>query len=277
MVGKRVPTVGELGGASAEAAFAAMCRNLVSLSADQEVLVGDQKGAHHFIALSGCVLDVRSVWCFLTAGHVLQEIERQRRAGLSRFSRWRLHDDFGDRVESHDPIPFDYDSNPKYFIDADGLDFGLIALRPYYQRLLALNGVQSIARENWDRQHRVAFDRFMLLGLPSEFTEQDPVSVSPTFVGLSLLQQPPPGTQATAYPRLYFQLAPNCDIDIAGMSGGPILGFAAAESAYWVVALQSGWFPPARITFGCPLLVLGRLMEEAMDDAEATLRRGKTR
>jgi hypothetical protein len=38
---------------------------------------------------------------------------------------------------------------------------------------------------------------------------------------------------------------------------------------YWVVGIQSGWFPKRRIIAATPLRVVGQLLEETIRDAEA--------
>jgi hypothetical protein len=42
-----------------------------------------------------------------------------------------------------------------FFIDdcEEGLDFGVVALRPYCVRLLAANGLVALDEKNWSHQH----------------------------------------------------------------------------------------------------------------------------
>ena len=81
-----------------------------------------------------------------------------------------LADIFGSGRVSDHPIPFDFVNEAQFYIDneREGLDFGLIALRPYYASLLAKNGIKAISEENWIHQHTVRFDGYAMLGLPEE-------------------------------------------------------------------------------------------------------------
>ncbi|MBI1815293.1 MAG: hypothetical protein HYR72_09970 [Deltaproteobacteria bacterium] len=190
-----------------------------------------------------------------------------------------LADTFGSECVTVEPIPFDFVNEPRFYIDDDeeGLDFGLISLRPYYARLLARNGVKAIFEENWINQHTIEFDGYAMIGFPDEFITSRIESscgevyvlgvVSPTMIPLKRLEQAPPG-RPTRLPRFIGQLHPDLQIgSIKGMSGGPILGFRfGPPMAYWVVAIQSSWLPHERITFGCPVPVLAELIAAWVDD-----------
>jgi hypothetical protein len=197
-----------------------------------------------------------------------------------------LADIFGPEAISDKPIPFDFANEPRFFIfDAEtGLDFGLIALRPHYVRLLATQGIKAIFEENWIHQHNVEFDAYKMLGLPEEFidsvrTGSDDNSsvlgtVSPTMIDLTCMDEPPEDIRRTRYPRFVGQLRSDLPLSsIRGMSGGPIFGFNfRPPMRYWVVAIQSSWLPLRRITFGCPVPVLADLIaswtDQLIDDEE---------
>ncbi|WP_442580324.1 hypothetical protein ACSBOB_33590 [Mesorhizobium sp. ASY16-5R] len=53
-------------------------------------------------------------------------------------------------------------------------------------------------------------------------------------------------------------------INMVGMSGGPVFGFAGNEKElrYWIVALQSAWLKDTRTTFACPVPVFAPLLTE---------------
>ena len=171
-------------------------------------------------------------------------------------------------------IPFDLLNEPRFFIDneQEGLDFGLIALRPYYVALLAKHRIKALFEENWINQHRVEFDAYTMLGLPEEFVkyEQDGSLgiVFPTMIGVKALDNPLEGTKPTIYPRFVGQLQEGLPLSsIVGMSGGPIFGFRyGPPMAYWVVAIQSSWLRGQRTVFGCPLPVLAELLTAWIDD-----------
>lgn len=259
-----------------------LCRHLVALCVTyQECNEIGPTGEPRFFACPGTIICIRGVYSLLTAGHTLKDWDEAIRRGRVRVLSAVLADIFGSERVTEEPIPFDFVNEPRFYIDdeEEGLDFGLVALQPYYARLLAKNGIKAIFEENWIHQHTVKFDGYAMLGLPEEFiTSQIDSSrgdirvlgaVSPTMIVVTRLEQPPP-ERVTQFPRFVGQLYPGLELtSIKGMNGGPILGFSfGPPMAYWVVAIQSSWLPQSRITFGCPLPVLGELIASWVDQLQ---------
>lgn len=227
-----------------------------------------------FFACPGVVIRIRGFFSFLTAGHALKDLHTHLERGDIAVESAVLADTFGSDVISDKPIPFDLLNEPRFFIDneEEGLDFGLIALRPHYMALLAKHGIKAIFEENWINQHRVEFDAYTMLGLPEEFVKYEQAGsvgiVSPTMIGVKALDIPPEDTKPTSYPRFVGKLQENLPFSsIVGMSGGPIFGFRyGPPMAYWIVAIQSSWLQSQRIIFGCPLSVLAELLTTWIDE-----------
>src|SRR5262249_54517786 len=93
-------------------------------------------------------------------------------------------------------------------------------------------------------------------------------AVQPVMMTVRRLDSLPADVQPTTIPWFVGQLPRQLDIpDIRGMSGGPILGFRRNKDnqwEYWVVALQSWWFPDRRIIFGCSLPEFAKRVMAAM-------------
>jgi hypothetical protein len=56
--------------------------------------------------------------------------------------------------------------------------------------------------------------------------------------------------------------------DIAGMSGGPIIGMTLDEDGigrYWFIAVQSGWYRKDRIICASPLAKVREVVTQAMN------------
>lgn len=262
--------------AGAEKALEFFCRHLVVLCVTyRQVNNGIPVEKQRFFACPGVVICIRGFCSFLTAGHALKDLSTHLERGDIVVESAVLADTFGPDTISEKPIPFDLLNEARFFIDneEEGLDFGLIALRPYYVALLAKHGIKALFEENWINQHRVEFDAYTMLGLPEEFVtyEQDGSEligkVSPTMIGIKAIDMPPEGTKPTTYPRFIGQLHENLPLSsIVGMSGGPIFGFRyGPPMAYWVVAIQSSWLRSQRIVFGCPLPVLAELLTTWID------------
>lgn len=261
--------------AGAEKALEFFCRHLVALCISyRQVKNGIPIENHSFFACPGVVICIRGFCSFLTAGHALKDLSAHLERGDITVESAVLADTFGPDAISKNPIPFDLLNEPRFFIDnkEEGLDFGLVALRPHYVALLAKHGIKALFEENWINQHRVKFDAYTMLGLPEEFVKFEQNGsvgiVSPTMIGVEALNSPPEGTKLTHYPRFVGQLEKNLALSsIVGMSGGPIFGFRyGPPMAYWVVAIQSSWLQSQRIIFGCPLPVLAELLTKWIDD-----------
>ena len=233
-----------------------------------------------FFVCPGTIIYIRGVSAFLTAGHTLKDWTEALHQHKVRVISAVLADTFGLERVTNQPIPFDFINEPRIYIDeeAEGLDFGLIYLRPYYVQLLKSNGIKLIFEENWIHQHAVKFDAYFMLGLPDELMQPPKIDishgkllaeVSPTLIPLTRLDHAPAGSE-TRRPRFVGKLNPNLQIDsILGMSGGPILGFRfGPPMEYWVVAIQSSWIRKDRITFGCPIPVLAELIAAEFDRLE---------
>jgi hypothetical protein len=259
----------------AEKTLEFFCRHLVALCVTyRPIKNGMPIEQQQFFACPGVVICIRGFCSFLTAGHALKDLNTHLERGDIVVDSAVLADTFGPDAISGIPIPFDLLNEPRFFIDneEEGLDFGLVALRPYYVALLVKHGIKALFEENWINQHRVEFDAYTMLGLPEEFVtyEQDGAVgiVSPTMIGVKALDNPPEGANPTTYPRFIGQLHEGLPLSsIVGMSGGPIFGFRyGPPMSYWVVAIQSSWLQSQRIVFGCPLPVLAELLATWIDD-----------
>lgn len=244
---------------------------------------GNATGPSTGICTSGCLFEYRGLYSILTAGHVLKYIEREfLKSGKYAVHGCCLLDSFGHEAISRHPIPFVYEDAARFFIDdeSDGLDFGLVSLSDYYLALIDKNGVVAIREENWRNQGKARIDWYAMMGLPSCNTKVSNQSiggrsftdygVSPTILRINRLDKAPEDSRQTSYERFVGQIDDQVPIgDIDGMSGGPIVGFGKSDGrdAYWVVAIQSGWLPMRRVTFGCPVPTIGALLDEYTEEA----------
>lgn len=251
--------------------LAFMCRHLVGLCVTFQRA---QSEKNEFAIYSGTLIDLEGMVCFLTAGHVLSNLEQLRDSTEVTILNAVLADTFGRNPVSTIPIPFDLKGAHLIHIDDehDGLDFGIIPLRPYYLNLLAKNGCVAIEEKNWVRQANVEFHGYAMLGFPEEFASKEiddygNATVSPTMFRVVRLENPPNGARPTRYPRFVGQIDDSNPIEsVVGMSGGPVFGFNIGDDGlrYWLVALQSSWTPANRVVYGCPIPVLGSLLTEAV-------------
>jgi hypothetical protein len=257
-------------------AFTYFCRHLVALVCRCDPLTpeGAPDGSPQCFAFSGQILSVRGAWSLLTAGHILRGIEARLNS-----RRWRLQfflaDDFGPGVINHHAIPFDYHSAARAYIDENGLDFGVVCLRPYYRALLEKNAVVPITEENWARQSEVKYDRHFMIGFPTELRQSSVwqggrgyevgLHFCPAMVYVHKLASAPEDCEPAPYERFVGRIGQGGLDDLDGMSGCPIYGLSKGRAdRYWIVAIQNSWLPQRRIVFGTPIPLLGRLIEDAL-------------
>jgi hypothetical protein len=256
--------------------------HLVSLAGSYVEIdvAGRDVGQEKFFAYSGFIMSVRGVWCLVTAGHCLENLDQPLRAKRIRLTNCVLADYFGDAPRVREPMPFDYDGAQALAVHdlAAGLDFGLLPLRPFYRMSLEANGIRAISEENWVAQEPDACDFFAILGLP-ECLVSDPSAlvphgdrvagvVSPTLVWVNPVRLPPDEIPPATFPWFIGRVGCATALpSIVGMSGGPIFGFKKGEDGmlrYWIVAVQSRWRESARITFGCPVRTFATLVEQEL-------------
>ena len=155
-----------------------------------------------------------------------------------------------------------------------GLDFGAIAISPYYRRLLEANGLAAVAEDEWRTNDYRKYAEYIMLGLPTDSIES---SLIPNADGALVRGKPnpslilsqridvPPGLE-TPSPRLFASLSdkwPEGDID--GMSGGPLFGINGWSEEPPIVGVQIKWAPTERFIVGCPITVFGPVLEEQIN------------
>ena len=253
------------------------CRHLIGLCVTYRYKNMSPEEADHFASYSGTLFMIDRGVFFLTAGHILKDLEAARSSDDIEITSTVIADTFGPNLICDFPIPFDLTAARIFFIDdnSEGLDLGVIALDPYYVRLLATNGVVALSEENWIHQPRLEFDFYFMLGLPEELAskrvpDSGDAQAAPVMLPVRRLAAPPPDRRPTQHPQFVGQLDQALQLQsVKGMSGGPIIGFkyGAEGVRYWVVALQSSWDPQRRIVYGCSLPILASMMTRWAADA----------
>lgn len=272
--------VSKIGNPIIHQAFKYFCRHLVSLvcRCDPIDATGKPAGPPEFFGLSGQVLSIRGAWFLLTAGHIIKGVEDRLASGRYALSFY-LVDDLGPNVVDHNIIQFEYQDSLKWYWDEDGVDVGLVSLRPYYRSLLQANGIEPISEEHWRNQSNVECNRHLMLGFPTELIGMDikqtpqgyrlTGSISPAMIFVTKLDDPPPDAASVGNPRFVGQIGAHVIADIDGMSGGPIFGIEKGrEDRYWTVAVQHSWLPSKRVIFGTPVSFIGKFIDEVVSEAE---------
>jgi hypothetical protein len=259
-----------------------LCRHLVGLAVTCQPIDahGKPAGQGQLFIYPGWILSIRDAWCLVTAGHILKQLDELLEKKKIELDSCALIDSLGPDAVSSLHIPFDYQERPKFYIydEQAGLDFGLIPLSSYYRNLLEGNRILPVTERDWQHQDKVEFSHYMMLGFPEEYTSREfvhtesgdsiAISLSPTVIWLTKLDNPPNDLPETKYPRFVGKLSDELPLDsIVGMSGSPIFGVGKEGDRYWIVAVQSSWLRERKITFGCPVSVFAKPIEDMLVDA----------
>jgi hypothetical protein len=246
-------------------------------------LKGEGKGVAPIVKpYSGTLLMFEGVVSILTAGHVIQRINELYENPDIEIETCLLIDNVGLEAKHDQPIPFDWRSAAKAFIDEDGLDFGIVTVRRYYVNQLAANGVKVVEEQNWVKQHTLPkLDAYFMLGFPEELNlprRYDPYGgthLTSVMARIDVLDEVPVDSriERPSNPIFVAKLRENLPIkSTEGMSGGPMIGMRLNDDGqlvYWVVALVRTCLMSERLVTGCPLPVLGKILRLAADDALA--------
>ena len=236
------------------------------------------------MVFSGFVMSFRGHWFLATAGHIIEDLNKIIETG-HRISKCQLLDIWNVDATDNNAIPFEYDPHRTFSWNEDnGIDFGLIYLSENTSELLRVNGVVPVEEIDW-KSIPEDLDGFMMLGLPSAFERLDEkaskshsyhnIVVSPTLICLKEAKDPPAFVKKKA-PLWYFQVPEKSEPagykgSIDGMSGGPIIGIQRqknGQTKYWIVGIQSGWYPESRIAYVVPTALAGLWFEECLKKFE---------
>jgi hypothetical protein len=248
----------------------AVGRHFVSLSCVQLLPDGKKKAQ----VFSGFLVDVRGVWIYVTAGHILRDIRLSLAAGGG-FDAWRLDDTSAGNRFKGAAIPFAFDLDRWVVIEQEeiGLDYAVVVLGDLYRRSLAAGGAVPIDKLAWG-DHVSEHDHWALVGIPSESVAYDEKSIITSRLVITPIEEvaAPAVAGRKAENQFFGRLKsdasdPAMVKNIDGMSGGPIFALKKVEGAwkYTVIGVQSAWYEASRIVAACPFSSLGFALEEAAD------------
>ena len=251
-------------------------RHFVSLSCVQGFSTGPEK----LLLFSGFVAEITGEWFYVTAGHILRDVQLAINAG-SAFSIWRLGDQTAAHGKfEHTAIPFDFEIEKWIVIEEgeSGMDYAAVHLASLYRLQLEAGGVEALAKDAWSN-HISAFDHWALAGIPSESVLYDgKTNIGAHFVLAPLIEADIPAQAGKrAENQFYAQLGEGSEglvKDLDGMSGGPVIGLKHSDGIGWryaVIGVQSAWYPSIRTVAICPFSSFALALEQAVEPVLARL------
>lgn len=222
---------------------------------------------------SGFIIELEDKWYWTTAGHCITDLDSAIKDGTLVAKSFYLVDSFGTDAEYTQAIPFTYRTNSaKLLVDRKkGFDFAFIELPDLIKKNLEANNIIPITESNWKHQKKLSFSHHKMLGIPNDSLDPNG-GMKTLLIHINPLEKPeiaklkkseldPDYTKESWF---YGKVdTPQKDLNIKGMSGGPIFGFRQSDSGNWyyhVVAVQSRWFNDTKITLGCSLPALAEEM-----------------
>jgi hypothetical protein len=202
---------------------------------DLALLATERKGLKNdIVCCSGFVMETGGHWFLVTAGHILESIDKLVRAGNVGILQTHVIDHFGPNAPHQTLIPIDYADTPKYCENdqAAGTDFAFIHLRDLIQANLRQNNVVPVDRTMWANEVAPAFDLYFTLGLPTELfkhliSDRKPgrearIDFRVAMIPVQKLDDLPADLPKHSEPLFVGRIPPEqCGIvDIDGMSGG---------------------------------------------------------
>lgn len=228
--------------------------------------------------ISGFIVEIEGAWFYMTAGHVIDEIREGLKIG-GKFDVWRFGDQTAGNVFKGIPVPYDFNIDNWLVLRDDniGLDYAVVVLAGLYRQNLEAGGVVPIARKAWGTYVDSGHNQWILVGIPAETVEYRQrrfLTARVVMVPLEPAQEPPSAgdkIQNKFFGKLKFDSAnTKTPQSIEGMSGGPI--FATRKSRknlkYWVIGVQSGWYPSTSTISACPFSSLAVSLEKLMREVK---------
>lgn len=250
-------------------------RHFITLSCVR-TLVGEHE--EKTFVFSGFLIEVKDVWFYVTAGHILRDIRKALSQGAG-FDIWRLGDQTAGNRFNNSAIPFGFDINRWGIIENEelGLDYAVVPLEELYCRQLQAGGAVPITKVAWG-DHVTEYDHWALVGVPSETVSYDGKTLITAKVVVAPLEQvdAPPEAGLRAQNQFYGRLKDDSVgmlKDVDGMSGGPIFSLKKVDETwkYSAIGVQSAWYEKSRIIAACPLSSFAIALEELVSSVTAEL------
>lgn len=249
-------------------------RHFVTLSCVQRVPDSNKEKT---LVFSGFLADIGKVWFYVTAGHILRDIQLALKAGAT-FDVWRLGDQTAGNRFYNTAIPFAFDIDRWVVVEKEeiGLDYAAVPLEPMYCRLLQAGGAIPIDKIAWG-DYVTEHDQWALVGVPSETVSYDGETVISAKVIVAPIEpvDQPAGARLKAKNQFYGQLQDDSLAilnDVDGMSGSPIFALKKIDETwkYLVIGVQSAWYPRSRVIAACPFSSFAATLEELVENVRSS-------
>ncbi|MEF9481496.1 hypothetical protein [Ralstonia sp. 1B3] len=210
------------------------------------------------------VVKIDEHWFLCTAGHVVNGLKAALASGIT-LTEFSLQDKLaGNDHPFGVPYPFNAEDWMVIDDDAIGVDFAATQLSALLVDNLRAGGVKAIEETAWGPPPLDLYRPWLLAGIPSETYSKVGNKHIVKLTIMPLLPSAAPVTSASTNTaaKVFGALVEQPDLDgasvddIDGMSGAPVFGIKEVDDGlrYWLIGVQSSWYPTSRIVAFCPIL-----------------------
>lgn len=226
------------------------------------------------LVFSRFLVDVLGEWFYVTAGHILRDIQIAVQAG-SIFDVWRLDDQTAGNRFLGKAVPYAFSAGEWLVLQDEtlGLDYATTHIPPFYRRQLEAGGATAMQKSTWG-DHRTDSDYWVLAGIPSESVAHDGESgIRARFVVAPLRKVETPALASSKANNQFFAVPEDGSEaffnDADGFSGGPVFALRNISNQwlYGVIGVQSAWYPSSRTLAICPFASFGLALEPIVAEA----------
>jgi len=209
------------------------------------------------------VVEIEQHWLLVTAGHVISGIHETIAEGAI-YSDFNLHDRLaGNTFPFSVPIPFEVDEWVVIAGGSDGGDYAAAPISTLIVQNLQAGGIHPIEESVFGAMPFDQYPHWLLVGIPNESYEyvDNRHTLALTVVPLAPAEAPENVVVTSDESKIFGKMLsqPTLDAvnvtDVRGMSGGPVFGVRGVDgqARYWLIGLQSSWYPDSRIVCFCPV------------------------
>ena len=238
--------------------------------------------SQHFL-YTGVLLEYEERMLWLTAGHVIDNIQKVLNHSEFKISIMRWLDDYD--VPGAKSIPINYSNLDMLSWTSKGIDFGVINISPLEKQcLLANNDTIPINSEIWKNLKHASPEGYYIVGYPRIWNNYNEQRLEGNKILKSIWTNiacipilpilAPSDTKSDPFWKndngFYGQILNYPDMqefqveDIAGMSGGPVFSIERTPSsqlAYRLAGIQVAWKPSSGIIRAEPIDIIESMLK----------------
>ena len=241
---------------------------------------GDAIKNPRLFCTSGFVIEYQGEWLWITAGHLLNQLDNLLSKNNRRMVQSQLIAGWNSDEETISRIPFDYRRCLTYYVDDDneGSDLGIAYLPEELKQALSDVGVVPIRNLALPEQD---YDQYLMHGLPKQEQRDDiqysdegidcAASVMPVVFRVFPLDSETGGFSKTTRQRFYASIPAEVRLEtLNGVSGGPIYALKQKGDRvdYHLAAIQNMERKISNTIAACPSVLINELLEKGFADIQ---------